>query len=75
MSTTKDRMIILMNMLDLNANKLAKICDVDNGILSRILNGKQEPSVETLRKIAEGTKISPSWILGYGSDDAMERLV
>lgn len=74
MSTTKDRIIILMNMLNLNAHKLSLISDVDCGILSRILSGKQEPSVETLKKISEATKTSPEWILGYGDDNTRREL-
>lgn len=74
MSSTKDRINILLKDLGINQRELSKLTGVDTAIICRILSGKCEPTIQTLRKIAEATKTSPSWIIGYGSDDIIERI-
>lgn len=75
MSTTKDRLLIVMHSLGLSQYTLSKQSGVDAAIISRILSGKNDPSIVNLKKIAEATKTSPNWLLGYGSDDKIEKLV
>ena len=74
MDTTKDRLLILMNSMECNQRKFASITGVDPAIISRILKGDFEPNVKNLRKIVETTKTSPSWLLGYGNSDVIERI-
>lgn len=74
MDKTKDRMLILMKSMQCNQEHFASLTGVDKAIISRIIKGETEPNVKSLRKIAEATKTSPSWILGYGNKDVIERI-
>lgn len=74
MNTTKNRMQILIDSLGWSQYKFSIATGVNAAIVSRVLNGKCEPTVQTLRKIADATKVSPTWLIGYGQDDAIERM-
>lgn len=39
------------------ATDLARIGNIDNGLISRILSGAREPSVKTLEKIADAFRV------------------
>lgn len=74
MNTTKNRVNILLKELHLSQKEFSALTGVDGAIICRILKGEQEPSVQVLRRIVEATKISPSWLLGYGEDNKIERM-
>lgn len=74
MSTTSERITLLMNDLKINQRQLSELTNVDAAIISRILSGKCEPTIKNLKKIAEATKTSANWLLGYGKDDVIERM-
>jgi len=74
MDSTKNRLFKLIKHLGLKQTDFAELTGVDNAIICRILKGDNEPSVSVLRKIADATKVSPSWLIGYGKDDVIERM-
>lgn len=74
MSTTKDRLSMLLKEQGISQYQLSKSSGVDMSIICRILKGECEPNVKTLRKIADTTNISPTWLLGYGPDQPIVRL-
>lgn len=73
-STTQDRLLLYLSNEGINQNEFAKRTGIDKGIISRLINGEMEPSVKNLVKIADNTGISPSWLLGYGLDEIVERI-
>ena len=74
MSTISERITILMKDMGTNQKQFAELTKVDTAIICRILSGKCEPTIMNLQKIAEATKTSPNWLLGYGNDDVIERM-
>lgn len=74
MNNTKDRIKILLSELKMNQKEFSAFTGVDSAIICRILKGEHEISVLALRKISDTTKISPTWLLGYGNDDEIERM-
>lgn len=74
MSTTKERISLLIKDLGINQREFSTLTGVDTAIICRILHGKCEPTIQNLKKIAEATKTSPNWLLGYGSDNVIERM-
>ena len=74
MNSTKNRLQIFLKAMGWSQYKFSCETGVDAGVVSRILNGKCEPTVQTLRKIADATKLSPTWLIGYGQDDVIERM-
>lgn len=73
-STTQDRLLLYLSNEGINQNEFAKRTGIDKGVISRLINGEMEPSVKNLVKIADNTGISPSWLLGYGLDEIIERI-
>lgn len=73
-STTQDRLLLYLSNEGINQNDFAKRTGIDKGVISRLINGEMEPSVKNLVKIADNTGISPSWLLGYGLDEIVERV-
>lgn len=74
MKIIADRLQLLMKELGINQNGLAVITGVDRAVICRLLNDKTEPTIKNIIKIAEATKTSPEWILGYGTDDVRRKL-
>lgn len=69
MNSTKNRIQIFLNSKNWSQYRFSHETGVDAAIVSRILNGKCEPTAQTLRKIAEATNVSPEWLLGFGTDN------
>ena len=40
--------------------------------VSRYMSGDRLPNAATLINIANATRVSPNWLLGFGSDDEIE---
>lgn len=74
MSNIQDRLKILIGNMGCTQKQFSKLVGVDSGTVSRILNGSFEPKASTLKKIADTTKASPSWLLGYGDERTIERI-
>jgi transcriptional regulator with XRE-family HTH domain len=41
---------------------LAKVCQIDNGVISRLLSGERRPTPETLSAIARGLRLPPEYV-------------
>lgn len=59
-----DRLNILVKAQSRNQHDFSGKTGVDEAIISRILNGKCDPSAETIIKIAKATEVSADWLLG-----------
>lgn len=68
------RLKLLLDNLGINQREFALMIGSTDSAVSRYLTGERIPTTLTLIQIANATGVSPNWILGYGSDDEMERM-
>ena len=68
------RFKIMLSNLDMTQKDLSDKTGIREADVSYYCNGHRCPSALALIKIANATRVSPSWILGYGSDENMERM-
>ena len=54
--------------LGLSQNEVAALTDIPQAKLSKIENGKQEPSLEDLGKLAQLYNTSINWLLGVTTE-------
>ena len=73
MNTVQNRIKILINSMGCSQKDFSQVTGVDRAIICRILKGS-DPTVQTLKKIADATNTSPNWLLGYGTDNDIERM-
>lgn len=68
------RFKIMLNNLGMTQKELSNATGIREADVSYYCNGLRCPSALALIKIANATNVSPSWILGFGSDENMERM-
>lgn len=68
------RLKMLLDNLGISQREFAIMIDSTDSAVSRYLNGERIPTTLTLIQIANATGVSPNWILGFGTDDVMERV-
>lgn len=73
-SDTQKRLKLLMANLGITQKDLAIKTGFTESTISRYANGTISPNEKSVCKIAEVTNVSPSWILGFGTDENMERI-
>ena len=71
-NTTDKRLKMLLSNLGMTQKELSQKSNVSEAAISKYLNGSRIPNAQSIIQIAEATKVSPSWILGYGSDYLIE---
>lgn len=71
---TQKRLRMLMDNLGLSQREFALMTGLTESAVSKYLSGIRVPHAGTLIAIANATGVSPNWILGFGSDDEMERI-
>lgn len=71
---TSKRLRLLLTNLGLTQRELAFKADITESAVSRYLDGSRIPNANTIIQITEATKVSPSWLLGYGEDNKMETI-
>lgn len=74
-SNINDRLLLLLANKGLTQKELSIIAGLTESAISHYIKGDRTPNTNNLIAIAEATNVSPNWILGYGPDDPMERLV
>lgn len=73
-NTISKRLQLMLKNLGMMQKELADKAGTTEAAISRYVNGSRLPSCMALINIANAAKVSPSWILGMGSDDQMERM-
>ncbi len=73
-STPDKRLQLLISKFKYSQRELASIVGVTESAMCHYLKGDREPSAKILVNIANNTGVSPSWILGYGSDKKIEKI-
>lgn len=68
------RLKLLMTNLGLSQKDLSDKSDLTECAVSKYMSGERIPNAGSLIKIAHATGVSPNWILGFGSDDEMEKI-
>ncbi len=64
----KDKLQILMNRHSLNGQKLARLSQVSDSEISRILQGKSRPGLDNAFRLAKAVNVS----LDYLADDSLD---
>ena len=68
------RLQLMLSNLGMMQKELAERSGTTEAAISRYVNGTRLPSCMAIINISNATQVSPSWILGMGSDDEMERM-
>lgn len=71
-NTTSNRLKMMLLNLDITQKELSQKTNITEAAISRYIQGSRIPNAQSIIQISEATNVSPSWILGYGSDDLME---
>lgn len=69
---TCKRMKMLIDNLGITQREFALMTGLTEATVSKYLSGERIPHAGTLINIANATKVSPNWLLGFGSDDDIE---
>lgn len=73
-SDLKTRLHIMTSHFGITQKELSQKSGIREATISLYFQGKREPNAKYLVMIAEAMQVSPSWLLGYGDDDVIERL-
>lgn len=68
------RLGLLLETKGISQKELSKISGVSDSNISRVIRGQWNLSSDSIIKIVDATNVSPSWLLGYGDDEDMERM-
>lgn len=73
-SNLSERLGLYIETAGISQKELSKISGVPDSVICRTIKGQNSLSIENLCKIVDALNINPSWLLGYGSDEDMERM-
>ena len=73
-SDTSKRLEALLRFLGTTQKELSKISGVPDSAICRAIKGESNLSIKNLIRIAESTKVSPNWLLGFGEDDVIPNI-
>lgn len=65
----------LLSHYSITQKELSRKSGIMKQTMSLYVQGKREPNIKNLIKISDATNISPSWLLGYGTDDVIETIM
>lgn len=68
------RLGLLIEAKGISQRELSRISGVSCSIISRVIRGEWTLSSKNICRIVDATNVSPSWLLGYGDDEEMERM-
>lgn len=71
---TNIRLQLMLDNFGLSQKEFAAKTGLTESTVCRYIQGSRIPNATSLVQIADSMGVSPNWILGYGSDDKMERL-
>jgi len=74
-SNSKERIKILVKALGITQKELAIKSGVRESSISNYVKGISKPGQKSIDRLSEATGVSPSWLLGYGPDEPIERIV
>ena len=71
-SDFSNRLRLLIGYLDMTQKDFASFVQIRESTISNWCLGRFTPNQKNLNKIVTATKVSPTWLMGYGSDDEIE---
>ena len=71
-STFDKRLKLLITYHGITQKELSTKAGIREQTISNYITAQRDPKTSILIKISETFNVSPSWLLGYGSDDLME---
>lgn len=69
-----ERLGLFIESSGISQKELSKLTGVSDSVICRVIKGESGMSTKNLVKIADATRVSPNWLLGYGSDEELERI-
>lgn len=69
---TNKRLKYMLDNLGISQKEFALMTGLTEAAVSRYISGDRLPNAATLINIAKATRVSPNWLLGFGSDDEIE---
>lgn len=73
-STLDRRLKLLITKYRITQKALSEMTGIREQTISNYFTAQRDPKVSMILKIADTFQISPSWLLGYGADEDMERM-
>lgn len=73
-SNTSERLGLMIEHLGISQKEFSHVVGVPDSSICRVIKGQSTLNEKNLIKISDSTGVSPSWLLGYGSDDEMEMI-
>ena len=73
-STFDKRLRLLISHYGISQKKFSIMTGIREQTISNYFTAQRDPKISILIKIADTFQVNPSWILGYGSDDEIERM-
>lgn len=74
-SDTCKRIVLLMDNLKISQKELAARTGFTESTISRYAKGTISPNEKAICKLAEVTNVDPGWLLGFGADEEMKRII
>ena len=71
-SDFQTRLKLLISYMDMTQKDFASFVQIRESSISDWCLGKCNPSQKNFNKIILATKVSPTWLMGYGSDEEIE---
>lgn len=70
----KSRLRLLISFLDMTQKDFAKFTGIREASISNYCVGVSKPNQKNLNKIIQATNVNPAWLMGYGSDNDINRI-
>lgn len=68
-SSIDKRLRLLLDDLGYNQKEFSAMTGISEAAICRYLDGTRIPNAKSIVSIADVTNVSPTWLLGYGTDD------
>ena len=73
-NTFDKRLRLLISHYGISQKEFSIMTGIREQTISNYFTAQRDPKISILIKIADTFQVNPSWILGYGSDDEIERM-
>lgn len=73
-SIISERLGLYLETGGLSQKELSRMSGVADSVICRVIKGENDLSSKNIIKIVQATGVSPNWLLGFGSEDEIERI-
>lgn len=73
-SELSERLGLYLETSGLSQKELSRISGVSTSIICRVIRRENELSTKNLLRISTAIGVSPNWLLGFGSDEEIEKI-